>query len=59
MPDPISPTLVWYEGDEKLCDPLPHGNSNNQNRVYTRSKPSDASHLAKIIAQSQEKPNIV
>ena len=41
IPGSLSPTLVWYEGDEKLCVPLPHGNSNNPNRVYSRSKPSD------------------
>ena len=55
----MSPTPVWYEGDEKLCVPLSHGNSNNPNRVYSRSKPSDVIQLTNIIAQSQEKPHIV
>ena len=39
IPGSMSPTLVWYEGDEKICVPLPHGNSNNLNRVYSRPKP--------------------
>ena len=46
----ILPSLVWYEGDDKLCVPLPQGNSNNKNRVNSRSKPSDLSQLTNIIA---------
>ena len=29
----VSPALVWYERDVKLCVTLPHGNIKNPNQV--------------------------
>ncbi len=59
LPKSVTPTIIWYQGDETLHVPVPHGNSNNRNQIFIRSKPSDMIELTEICTQDKRKPHII
>ena len=40
IPNSLTPTIVCYEGDEKLHIQMSHGNRNKRNQIFVRAKPS-------------------
>ena len=49
----LTPTVVWYIGDDTLHVPLPHGNSSNRKQVFFRQKPSDVEQLTQIVTNNK------
>ena len=61
LPSALSPTRIWYQGNENIYFPRSHGNLLNTNKihVYIPTKPSDRTHLESVINNTQEKPHII
>ena len=50
MPGSLSPTIIWFEGDESLHVPRAHGNFMQKISQFVPSKPSDRIQLEKILS---------
>ena len=52
----VSPTILWYQGDDNLLVSMSQRNAKSRNNLFVPSKLSDRAQLEAIIAQSQNKP---